>query len=306
MKKTTIIEPILFGFMFCRYLFLAIEDQLIYKKSCLGTYNTSFCNTIHTNGSDLFTPYQNNLQKKTAEWKIYLNIARAVPAAFMTIIYATWSDHVGRKAVIILPIIGATISAMSLIVNSHFIKYPIYYMLIGELVASPFGNFVAILSSTFCYISDVTTHSFRTQRTIILESMVYIAAAIANLAGGQILYYLGFEYVYGLVLFMNILQIIYWMFVKESYKPQNQEGKKTLIEMFTLETFLNTFRFLTKNRRGNQRLTIWLLFSCFFFSVLCKFQIIFYSDSSSSTLYHLQLHYVEFAIIYTLCPNKFY
>ena len=269
MGKTTIVEPILFGFMFCRYMLLAIEDQLIYKKSCLRAFNETFCDSMSTNG----TFYENDinmLQKETSNWKIYLSLVRTIPPSVMTIIYSAWSDHVGRKSVIVLPIIGASVSAMSLILNSHYLTSPVYYMVIGELFASPFGNFVAMISSTFCYGADITPLSFRTQRIVILESMIYISGAIGHFSGGQILYHLGFVYIYGLALLIDILTIIYWMFLKESYEPNAEEKKKPLFEMFKLETFVDVFKFLTKRRKGNLRKEIWILFICFFFSSLCK------------------------------------
>ena len=87
MGKTTIVEPILFGFMFCRYLLLAIEDQLIYKKSCLLTFNETFCDLTSKNGT-FYENELNMLQKETADWKIYISIVRTIPPSVMTIIYS--------------------------------------------------------------------------------------------------------------------------------------------------------------------------------------------------------------------------
>ena len=270
MGKTTIVEPILFGFMFCRYLLLGIEDQLIYKKSCLIAFNETFCDLTSKNGT-YYEKELNMLQKESADWKIYINIVRTIPPSVMTIIYSAWSDHIGRRTIIVLPIVGATISAMSLIINSHYLNYPVYYMLIGELFASPFGNFVAMISSTFCYAADITPLSFRTQRIVILESIIYISGAIGNFSGGQILHYLGFVYIYGIALLVDILTIIYWLFLKESLKDSDLQEKKSLYEMFKLETFVNVFKFLSKKRKGNKRKEIWILFICFAFSSLCEF-----------------------------------
>ena len=270
MGKTKIVEPILFGFMFCRYLLLAIEDQLIYKKCCLIAFNETFCDLMSTNGT-FHEKKLNMLQKQSANWKIYLSIVRTIPPAVMTIIYSAWSDHVGRKTIIVLPVVGASISAMSLIINSHFLTSHVYYMLIGEMFAAPFGNFVAMISATFCYAADITPLSFRTQRIVILESMIYISGAIGHLSGGQILHNFGFVYIYGLALFIYILTIIYWMFLKESFESDLQQKKKPLFEMFKLETFVEVFKFLLKKRKGNRRKKIWILFICFFFTALCRF-----------------------------------
>ena len=155
MRTTTIIEPILFGFMFCRYLLLDIEDQLIYMKTCLRSFNTTYCDAIYQNGT-AFKAEQSELQNKSAKWKVYLSIVRTIPPVIMTIIYSSWSDYVGRKSVIVLPVIGASISAMSFILNSHYMQSPVYYILVGELFAAPFGNFVAMISATFCYAADIT------------------------------------------------------------------------------------------------------------------------------------------------------
>lgn len=299
MGKTTIIEPILFGLMFCQFLLLATEDQLIYKKSCLIAFNETFCDVTSKNG----TFYENELnviQKQTANWKICINTVRTIPPSIMTIIYLAWSDHVGRKTIIVLPIVGATISAMSLIINSHYLKYPVYYMLIGELFASPFGSLVVIISSIFCYAADITPLSFRTQRMVILQSIIYISGAISYFSGGQILYYFGFVYICGLALLVDILTIIYWLFLKESLKDSDMQQKKSLYEMFKLETFVDVFKFLFKKRKGNRKKEILILFICFIFTCLCKYvsnNVLFISNfmllklhSNSLTLYIMLLN----------------
>ena len=160
-----------------------------------------------------------SFKAKTAQWGIYLDIAKTLPAVFATILYGIYSDRMGRKTVMVLPIVGDSLMVISYILNAYFLSASIGFMVIGAIVSALFGNFAAILSATFSYIADVSTESSRTKRVTILESMIYLGGVVGNLAGGWLLQESGFIAVFILILAMYVLQMIYWIFIKESYLP---------------------------------------------------------------------------------------
>lgn len=265
--QTTIVEPIMFGFMFCLFATYPVEQQLVYKKFCNQKFNSSYCEILYKSKNVSYQTDQNVLQEGTANWEIYFNIARSLPSIVATLLCGLWSDRLGRKTFILLPIIGNSLLMISLITNSHYFNAPIPYMLIGTFISAMFGGFAMILSTLFSYVADVTSTSSRTKRTLILESMVPLGSVLSNLSAGFILQEYGFTTVLVTILCIYCLQIVYWFFIKESCPGG---GHKKFAETCSWTSVYSIVRIFTRNRPNRFRMTIWLLVGCFFCIACCK------------------------------------
>lgn len=264
--RTTVIEPVLFGFMFCIFATYPVEEQLIYRKFCHQKFNSSYCQILYNSKNESYKNDQNILQEGTAHWEIYFNIVRSLPAIFVTLVCGIWSDRIGRKKFMILPIIGNFLLIISYMLNCHFFDAPIPFMLIGLFISSFFGGYSTMLSTLYSYVADVTTESFRTKRTLILESMVPLGSVLSNLGAGYILQMYGFMSVFATVLCIYGLQIIYCFFIEESYSNSDQWSA----ERTFLASVLSMLRVLTMKRPNRFRMTFWLLIGCFFSFTCCK------------------------------------
>lgn len=268
-QKTKLIEPILFGYMFCFFASLPMEEQLIYKKLCLQKFNSSYCEVLRSSKNETHVSNQNIIQKETAAWQIYVNIAKTLPSLGATIACGLWSDHVGRKRFMILPLVGDFCLCITLLLNSYLILAPISFMLIGTFISGIFGNVAAILSATFSYLADVTSVSFRTKRAMILESMIPISSVFSNLIAGFLLQKYGFVAVFTFLLSVYGVVIIYWYFLEESYCG-TIISLKPFKEICSLKSVFSIFNVLTVKRLDRFRMTIWMLIGCFFCLICCK------------------------------------
>ncbi|XP_057313269.1 proton-coupled folate transporter-like isoform X2 [Hydractinia symbiolongicarpus] len=289
------VEPILFGYMFCAFLNMPMEQQLVYQKLCNKHFNGTFCEKIYTSHQKQYGDFQNMIQKETAQWIIYLNVAKTIPAAVSTILFGIWSDRFGRKFFMILPIIGDLILAISSILNSYFFHAPVSYMLIGTIITAMFGNFAAILSATFSYVADVSDKSSRTKRMVILESMVYFGSVVSNISGGWLLQKSGFVAVFSLIAAALVAQIIYLFFLKESYKRRLSKDKKE--KTLNCNAIKESLDVIFKRRKERFRFTLMILLSCFTLLIL-----FFVAVNSVSILFmlHQPLNFAPSAIGYFL------
>uniref|UniRef100_A0A7M5UN05 Major facilitator superfamily (MFS) profile domain-containing protein n=1 Tax=Clytia hemisphaerica TaxID=252671 RepID=A0A7M5UN05_9CNID len=148
-----------------------------------------------------------------------------LPAIISTLVYTSWSNRIGLKRVMILPMIGGTILTITLILNSYFEEWPLELLLIGSFLDGCFGQFVAIIASIYSYAADVTSIEGRTKRTVILESMMFLGGVVSSAISGILLQKYGFIPTFLLVLAMFAFQMIYWCFLQESYPPRPDQPK---------------------------------------------------------------------------------
>ena len=277
MIKTTIVEPILWAYMFCIAISTPLQTQLVYLKTCLGHFNSSYCKTIVHSKNETYQAQQNILQKETAEWDMYLDAIKMTPVLISMLVFTAYFDKVGRKKVMILPIIGGTLSSINLILNSYFIHWPIQILFIGTFLDGICGQSASMLASLFAYVGDTTSIEMRTKRAVILESMSFLGGLIGHPTSGVILQSYGFTPTFLLLFSMFIFQIVYWMFLKESYPPQSKEPSVTL--KTPKKWFSQIFRVLWRKRKDNGRKLLVVLFTIFLLAVLSKFLFFIFSGN---------------------------
>ena len=257
------VEPVLFVFMLCTFLKLPVNQQLIFRKSCIQLYNKTFCSqnfTRKTCGESL-NEQENAVQKSSSEWIFYNTVAYSVPSIISSLLLGSWSDKFGRKVAILLPLVGLGIESISAMVNVHFYEASPAYLLYGNILSGMFGGFSTILMALFSYIADITKDkSNRTLRIGLLESMTFVGGATGELLSGILIEKHGFMAPYIMILSLLALVIFYVLWVlKESYFP-NQPSR-----FFSLETFHGSFKVWVKHRPQNGRLHLLLLLAVGFF-----------------------------------------
>ena len=216
------VEPILFFYTVMLYINVPIEKQLIRNKVCLSAYNETTFQTIF-----MHPTVEAFVTTETAKWDMINNIVRTVPTIISTVLIGIWSDGVGRKKVMLIPLFGETVQAVGYFLNSWFIAKPVEYLFIGSAVTGLCGNLPTMLMIMFAYTADVTTTQQRTTRIIILDAVVFFASIISLFIGGHMLMKIslafglrfGFVAVYSVDLVLLVFIFIYYLFLNESYFP---------------------------------------------------------------------------------------
>ncbi|CAB3983511.1 solute carrier family 46 member 3-like [Paramuricea clavata] len=257
------VEPVLFVFMLCTFLKDPVNQQLIFRKTCIQLYNESFCADNFTRkacGKSL-SEQENAIQKSSSEWIFYNSVAYSVPSIISSLLLGSWSDKFGRKVAILLPLIGLSIEAISSILNAHFYDASPVYLLYGNILSGIFGGFSTILMALFSYMADITKDkSNRTLRIGLLESMTFVGGATGELISGVLIEKLGFMAPFITILSLITIIIFYILFVlKESYFP-NQQSR-----FFSLDTFHGSLKVWIKHRPQNNRIHLLLLLAVGFF-----------------------------------------
>ena len=272
MFQVNYVEPVLLGYAFCLFVTVSLEQQLIYRKTCIQHFNSTYCQTLYKSRNPTFKANQDFIQKETSQWIVYISVARAIPSILITLLYTVKFDRVGRKRIMILPIIGGTILVASYIINSHFMEWPVPWMFLGIFLDASFGQYPTLLAAVFAYLADTTSNENRTIRVIILESMLFLGGLISEITNGLLLQNYGFLPPFILMLSVYILVIIYWFFLKESYTPDRGEGKRTFFQELKKKLWNDVGSMFFKQKDGRKQKRIFLLVVSFLLAIYRKLQ----------------------------------
>lgn len=159
------IEPVVFLYLTSVGLVSVIRPNLLIDKACRIklNYTEEICDNL-SNLNDTNDPNLIEVQKVVADYEGTLNLAAAAPRVAFTLLAGPWSDRHGRKFLILIPILGQALSALSLIINAKFFDVLPFEALYMEYVNELSGNFVVYYLGEYSYIADVTSPDERTAR----------------------------------------------------------------------------------------------------------------------------------------------
>ena len=276
MVKFSYVEPILLGYMFCMWTSYSLEQQLIYRKTCVQQFNSTYCEILYKTKNETFKGDQDFVQKKTSQWAIYNSIVRAVPSIVTTLVSVVWLDRFGRKPILVLPLIGGVIISISYIVNSYYVELSIFWLFFGSFLDGLCGQFALIIAVSFSYLADTTLPEQRTRRTILLESMSFTGGLISEITSGLLLQYYGFLPPFILMLSVYVFTIVYWFFLKESYTPDQEVEKQSFYQELKEKLVKEAYRMVLKQNDSKKHKRVILLLASFLLGIFRKFYHIFH------------------------------
>ena len=266
MARVVTVEPVLFAYMFCTFMSFPIQQQLIYRKVCHSHYSSSLCGSIDNNR--MFRKEEKLVQGETSEWMLYQSLCITLPSAVTTLLFGSWSDRVGRKYIMILPLIGGALESAGMVANAYYFKASVPFIFIGNSLAGLFGSYATVLLSVFAYMSDITVKEKRTLRIGILEAMTFLGGFLGEFIGGVLLDHSGFVATYSLTLSIQSLTLLYILcLLPESFFPAEKLRFK---ESCTSEHFVHAGHVLAKKRANKQRSSLLLLLAIFIIQIVGK------------------------------------
>lgn len=238
-----------------------LEEQLIYQKICNNRFNETVCKNLKEDKK--YKAFESMVQKQTSQWMLYINMATTFPSMFAAMVLGPCSDKVGRKYILMFPLIGGAIETGALILNSYHEQWHVSALLVGVIIAGFFGNYATILMAVFAYISDISLEKSRTLRVSLLESMVFLGGAFGELIGGLLVDNAGFFIAFALACGVHVLNLLYVAFVlKESYYPPEKLTLKEAI--FNCKSISNSVGlFIKKRPNGTQKKLLLLMIALF-------------------------------------------
>uniref|UniRef100_A0A0A1X0P2 Proton-coupled folate transporter n=1 Tax=Zeugodacus cucurbitae TaxID=28588 RepID=A0A0A1X0P2_ZEUCU len=182
------IEPIVFMLVFAHSLSGTIlRNQIIYQAcTTVFNYNESICEELGTkNVSAEATKIETEVQPYVANLFMIRTLLESIVPALCGVFIGSWSDHYGRKPLLVISMIGFSFTYIIAAVICQIAVYqpvnPWYYVL-AVVPHSVLGGNCVFSVAAFCFISDVTDTKTRPYRMIFMEAFFFI-----GLMGGSLL-----------------------------------------------------------------------------------------------------------------------
>ena len=277
--KTVTIEPMIFLFILGMSILngAQIPTNILIVKICNYelNYTAEICNNL---GEDSNKDIQDDIQIRVNNFIVKAQWISSVPRIIFSLYGGPFSDKLGRKPILLIPILGYIFTALSGIINYAFIEtLPLEFFYL-ETISSFFGGLDLYYLGVYSYGTSVTTTENRAYRISRLDGVETIAMVTGTLLSSLIYERIGFYGNYGICGGFIVIAATYLkLFVKEPIKRQKIESKKSkrdiLFSVFA-KPMIDIKNFIIAKR--SRILTFLITFQLF---VYCAYVIVYNSNT---------------------------
>ncbi|KAJ3246454.1 hypothetical protein HDU77_008930 [Chytriomyces hyalinus] len=160
-----------------------------------------------------------------ASWNQLISLATAIPSFLLVPIMGRLVDKVGRRTLMVLPIMSTMIGTLSIIAVAS-LGISLWFFVAVHVLQGFMGGYVVLSLCAYAYIGDTTTTENRTRTFLIVDAFAYFAVTIGPFTGGVIYRNLGLLSVFGIVLMMEMVVLMYVIFIL----PESLQQKEAPVE----------------------------------------------------------------------------
>ncbi|XP_060586668.1 proton-coupled folate transporter-like [Ruditapes philippinarum] len=217
----------------------------------------------NVNKSDEAYKKFDHIQQETAKWIIYFNISVLIPAMLANLIWASFSDVLGRKFAMFLCLASMTIR-LTIFTFVVYFKLSLVYALIGNFIDGLAGSYTSLFAILFSYVSDITcTGKQRTIAIVVVELVIGLSFTASSIVSGHLIDQFGFFYpsmVNSIISAVGILILLF--LVPETMQRDRTERQ---VRPTVWKSLAESFRFYFCDGTKIKRVKYVLLMLSFFF-----------------------------------------
>lgn len=260
-RQLLTVEPVMFFYAYGLFMALPVFQQYIYHRlSEEHHFPYNFKEQTSSCGSSLNESME-KLEKKVQSSASYVQLGVVMfstfPSIVMTLFMGGWTDKVGRRPALIMPLLGSALDA-AVVLTVMYAKLPVYCLFIGSFIHGVCGYYTTILLACLAYIADTTERGHFAFRLGILEAIVFVGGMVAQLTSGFWIEKLGFTAPYWFIFGCEVFALIYAaVLVPESKCPSKEERGK----LFSLDNLKSSWK-VYKNAVGTKKRNLIILTFC--------------------------------------------
>ncbi|CAF1606817.1 unnamed protein product [Adineta ricciae] len=230
-------------------------------KDCIKSQRTSSSSQSYWQfySNDQNHPDYSKVQQDAASFHTKNSIVGLIPASLTFILFGANCDHIGRRPLIILPLIGKIIwySSMLIIVHRNLSDT---WILSARALDSIFGSGGLIMLGALAYVTDCTNTSNRPRAFLLTEAIMFLARIIPVLAIGIWLRYFQYTVPLSVCLSLSVIALIYAIFIQ----PESIDNVRNMsffkqLTLIRLKYLINIVTAYTKKRSDNKRQLLLLI-----------------------------------------------
>ncbi|KAI4873322.1 hypothetical protein NFI96_029074, partial [Prochilodus magdalenae] len=224
--------------------------------------------------------------EEVESWSSYILLSYTAILSLVSIppalLLGAWSDHTGRRGVMVMPFILSVLSCGVLMAVVLVQNMSVYWCLSAAALVGLTGGHVSIFLSSFSYLADVTmdSASTRTLRMAVAESMIFVGGMVGFLLGGFLEQEFDLWAAFLACICCHVLAILYILLWLQDPRPvsgsrlfppkedRGPDSENTQSGLFILKYAKQSFKAVFRRRSGQDRLKLHLLILCTFINNL--------------------------------------
>ena len=248
LNKITV-EPVVLFYAFSVILHVPLIQQYVHQRITRSkgmTYNTteslSNCDPLPLGSTARTLKIQKEVQSEASFITLGLVFSVTAPSLFVALFLGAWSDRVGRKKVMSVPIFGSVVESIIILVVIHW-KLPLLTLLLAGFINGCCGFFPTFILSVFSYIADVTEESQRAFRLGVLEAIAFVSGMLSHLTSGWFINKAGYRVPYLLIFALHTSSLLYvTLILPESRdKLQMEQSETSLLSLDHIRAIISIF-----------------------------------------------------------------
>uniref|UniRef100_A0A1L8DEH4 Putative transporter add1 major facilitator superfamily n=1 Tax=Nyssomyia neivai TaxID=330878 RepID=A0A1L8DEH4_9DIPT len=258
------VEPVLFLIFFAWNFSGNVLTNLIVSQTCTNLlgFNESDCRQLGTaNESEYIQSLEQQVQPYTAKIIMVRSLMEQILPAICSLFLGPWSDKFGRKPLLYASFLGYFTVFLLLVgisfASNVFTLNPWFYLL-AYIPVMFSGGTCALITGTFCYITDVTTEKNRAIRMGIAEGVLFAGLFLGSISSSYVLQWTNASTVFAISGQACLLGLLYiWLYIPETIDCGDFVGSKYR-ELFRFDHVCEMFKTSVMPRPDNRRAIIWL------------------------------------------------
>ncbi|TRY80252.1 hypothetical protein TCAL_13569, partial [Tigriopus californicus] len=207
----------------------ALNTNLLINKMCVFElqFNTTICDHLDLAENE---DYENEVQERVNNFQMIGQWVSAIPGLIFSLFAGGLSDNVGRKPLLIFPIVGLVLTSLLEILNLVFIDtFPIEVFYV-EHVHSFFGGMSVYYLGFYGFGTSATNSKERTSRLARFDGVEQAGALIGTFLSPILFSAVDYIGCYGIRAGCRILGLVYLLFIVR--EPLKKKGKifKTTVD----------------------------------------------------------------------------
>lgn len=216
-----VLRVILFVFMCGLAMQWPITQHLIFEMAChrLG-YSDDVCSNLGNH-----TEAEHAVQGQASTIMTYQSFFCDIPGAVASLILGAQSDKVGRKRIMLLPIMGTTLLAVILLTGSLLQTTSLVAIMASSFALGVSGGIGTFMSTVTNYITDTTPEDQRTEALSKTLPFMGLGVIVGLVSSGILTQHLGVPAAYFIDFLLMLVVLYLVVFHLEESKPTIDKSK---------------------------------------------------------------------------------
>ena len=238
--KVSVIEPAFVMYCLALRAGTTVNEQYINKLVNISVSEQS--GMLRDSDVEYF---QAEVQSQTAEWVLYCNLARSLPAIPVAFLLCSASDVWGRRPALLAGCAGGMFRFI-LYITIDCLHLPLGYLILANLLEGLGGSHTMVIAMVYCVLADTFTSAVRVRRFAVIHALLFICSAVSSIAVGYLIIGVGFRGIFCIIAGLFAAAGLYvWLLLAET-SPIDPDDHLTLDRITS--SLAVTFKIYIKKR----------------------------------------------------------